>query len=36
MTLKRSRKGEEWHLCSNETCRHRVEVTPAQTTEEDE
>lgn len=29
MILKRSRKGETWHLCSNETCRHRVEVTPA-------
>ena len=26
MILKRSRKGETWHLCSNEKCRHRVEV----------
>ena len=35
MTLKRSRKGETWHLCSNETCRHRVEVTTAQTEDEE-
>ncbi|MBE5783502.1 MAG: type I DNA topoisomerase [Clostridiales bacterium] len=35
MTLKRSRKGETWHLCSNETCRHRVEVSPAQPEEEE-
>jgi len=35
MTLKRSRKGETWHLCSNETCRHRVEVTPAHTEDEE-
>ena len=35
MTLKRSRKGETWHLCSNETCRHRVEVATAQTEEEE-
>ncbi|MBE5786657.1 MAG: type I DNA topoisomerase [Clostridiales bacterium] len=34
MTLKQSRKGEIWHLCSNETCRHRVEITPAQTEDE--
>ena len=26
MTLKRNSKGEQWHLCANETCRHRVEV----------
>ena len=26
MTLKRNSKGECWHLCANETCRHRVEV----------
>lgn len=25
MTIKRNRKGEVWHLCANETCRHRVE-----------
>ena len=24
----RGRKGELWHVCSNETCRHRVEVQP--------
>ena len=30
MTLKRSRKGETWYLCSNETCRHRVPA-PGQT-----
>ena len=36
MTRKVSRKGETWHLCSNETCRHRVEVTPAQTEAEEE
>ena len=27
MVEKRSRKGEVWHLCANETCRCRVEVT---------
>ncbi len=26
MTLKRGRKGDAWHLCANETCRHRVPV----------
>jgi hypothetical protein len=26
MVEKRSRKGEVWHLCANETCRCRVEV----------
>ncbi len=28
MTEKVGRKGDVWHLCANETCRHRVEVTP--------
>lgn len=28
MTLKRNSKGEIWHLCSNETCRCRVEASP--------
>ncbi len=26
MVEKRGRKGEVWHLCANETCRHKVEV----------
>ena len=26
MVEKRSRKGEVWHLCANETCHYRVEV----------
>ncbi len=29
MTLKRNSKGESWHLCSNETCRYRVEADAA-------
>lgn len=36
MTLKRSKKGETWHLCSNETCRHRVEIPSPQTEEQSE
>ena len=28
MTQKRGRKGELWHVCASETCRHRVEVQP--------
>ena len=35
MTLKRSRRGEVWHLCSNEKCRHRVEVKQPETEEEE-
>lgn len=35
MTLKRSRKGMVWHLCSNETCRHRVEIAVPSTEEEE-
>ena len=35
MTLKRSRKGETWHLCSNEKCRHRVAVASAPAEEEE-
>ena len=35
MTLKRSRKGETWYLCSNETCRHRVEVKMPETEDEE-
>ena len=30
MVEKRNRKGEIWHLCANETCRCRVEVTPSE------
>ena len=30
MVEKRNRKGEVWHLCANETCRCRVEVTPSE------
>ena len=30
MTLKRNSKGEQWHLCANETCRYRVEAKPAE------
>ena len=26
MVKKRGRKGEVWHVCVNETCRHRVEA----------
>ncbi len=26
MTLKKTRKGETFHICANETCRHRVQV----------
>ena len=26
MTLKRNRKGETWHLCANENCRHKIAV----------
>ena len=26
MVLKRGRKGEVYHVCVNENCRHRVEV----------
>ncbi len=37
MTLKRGRKGEMWHICANETCRHRVEVqVPEEGQETDE
>ncbi len=28
MVLKRGRKGAMAHVCTNETCRHRVELTP--------
>ena len=35
VTLKRSRRGEVWHLCSNEKCRHRVEVKQPETEEEE-
>ena len=35
MTLKRSRKGEVWHLCSNEKCRHKVEVKLPETEDEE-
>ena len=34
MIEKRSRKGEVWHLCANETCRGRVEV-PSEEQEEE-
>ncbi len=33
MTEKRNKKGEVWHVCANENCRHKIEVTPQ---EEDE
>ena len=33
MTLKTSRGGASFHLCSNETCRHKVEVTAEKTEE---
>lgn len=29
MTLKKNSKGETWHLCANESCRHRVKVENA-------
>lgn len=35
MVEKRGRKGEIWHLCSNETCRHRVEVKQEDSGEND-
>ncbi len=34
MTEKVGRKGEVWHLCANETCRHRVKVEIPQTEED--
>lgn len=34
MTEKVGRKGEVWHLCANETCRHRVKVETPQTEED--
>ena len=36
MVEKRGRKGELLHLCANETCRCRVEVQPADSTEEND
>ena len=33
MIEKRSRKGEVWHLCANETCRYKTSVSKP---EEDE
>lgn len=29
MTLKRTKKGEEWHICANENCRNKVLVKAA-------
>ncbi len=26
MTVKHTKKGEEWHICANEACRHKVKV----------
>ncbi len=26
MTEKRNRKGEVWHICANESCRHKIEI----------
>ncbi len=26
MTVKHTKKGEEWHICANEDCRHKVKV----------
>ncbi len=34
MTEKVGRKGEVWHLCANETCRHKVKVASAKADEE--
>ncbi len=36
MTEKVGRKGEVWHLCANETCRHKEKVASAKTEEDTE
>ena len=34
MVMKRGRKGAAAHVCTNETCRHRVEIAPGEGEEE--
>ncbi|MEG0767526.1 MAG: topoisomerase DNA-binding C4 zinc finger domain-containing protein, partial [Clostridia bacterium] len=34
MVFKAGRKGERWHVCTNETCRHRVELPEEENTQE--
>lgn len=34
MTLKRGKKGDTWHVCANETCRHRVVKEQEESVEE--
>ena len=34
MVFKRTRKGEAWHVCANENCRHKVQVSLPEDSEE--